>query len=90
VLVTAGGLVFSAFADRQFRAFDAASGEVLWSQVLTAHSDSAPITYELGGVQYLAIMAGRDTPVHSLPVSGLPDSIPGPATLFVFSLTAPE
>lgn len=89
VLATAGGLVFSAFADRQFRAFDAATGEVLWSQVLTAHSDAAPITYMAGGVQYVAVMAGRDIPVPSLPESGLPPSITGPATLFAFSLPDP-
>lgn len=88
VLATAGGLVFSAFADRQFRAFDAANGEVLWSQVLTAHSDAAPITYEVDGVQYIAVLAGRDTPVASLPEAGLPDSITGPATLFAFALPA--
>lgn len=89
-LVTAGGLVFSAFADRQFRAFDATTGDVLWTQVLTAHSDSSPITFEVDGVQYVAIMAGRDTPVHSLPASGLPDSVPGSATLFVFSLAGTD
>lgn len=86
VLATAGGLVFSAFADRQFRAFDAATGEELWSQVLTAHSDAAPITYEVNGVQYLAVMAGRDSPVSGLPEAGLPESITGPATLFAFEL----
>lgn len=85
-LVTAGGLVFSAFADRLFRAFDAASGEVLWSQVLPAHSDAAPITYAVDGVQYVAVMAGRDTAAPSLPASGLPESVTGPATLFVFAL----
>ncbi len=85
-LATAGGLVFSAFADRQFRAFDASTGEVLWSQVLSAHSDAAPITYEAGGVQYVAVMAGRDTPVPGLPESGLPPSLTGPATLFAFAL----
>jgi len=85
-LVSAGGLVFSAFADRQFRAFDAATGELLWSQVLTAHSDAAPITYEAGGVQYVAVMAGRDTSVAGLPESGLPASITGPAMLFAFAL----
>ncbi|HZW28921.1 MAG TPA: hypothetical protein VFF08_10730, partial [Trueperaceae bacterium] len=72
--------------DRQFRAFDAATGELLWSQVLTAHSDAAPITYEAGGVQYVAVMAGRDTSVAGLPESGLPASITGPAMLFAFAL----
>jgi PQQ-dependent dehydrogenase (methanol/ethanol family) len=85
-LATAGGLVFSAFADRLFRAFDAASGELLWSQVLTAHSDAAPITFAIDGIQYVAVMAGRDTGAASLPDLGLPATVTGPATLFVFAL----
>ncbi len=86
VLVTAGDLVFSAFADRLFRAFDAESGDVLWSQLLSAHADAAPITYAVDGVQFVAVLAGRDTSVGSLPASGLPPSVAGPATLFVFAL----
>lgn len=85
-LATAGGLVFSAFADRLFRAFDAATGDLLWAQVLTAHSDAAPISYEVDGVQYVAVMAGRDTGTASLPALGLPTTVTGPATLFVFAL----
>jgi PQQ-dependent dehydrogenase (methanol/ethanol family) len=85
-LATAGDLVFAAFPDRLFRAFDAATGEVLWSQVLTAHADGAPITYAVGEVQYVAVLAGRDTSVASLPESGLPATVTGPATLFVFAL----
>jgi PQQ-dependent dehydrogenase (methanol/ethanol family) len=86
VLVTAGGLVFSAFSDRIFRAFDAATGDVLWSQVLTAHSDAAPIAYAVDGVQYVAVMAGRDVGALSLPSAGLPVTVTGPAALFVFAL----
>lgn len=85
-LVTQGGLVFSAFADRQFRAFDAATGAVLWSELLAAHSDAAPITYQVAGVQYIAVMAGRDSPAASLPASGLPNSVVGPAVIYVFAL----
>ena len=85
-LATAGDLVFSAFADRLFRAFDARTGEVLWTQALTAHADSAPITYAVDGVQYVAVLAGRDTGAASLPSAGLPPTLTGPATLFVFAL----
>lgn len=85
-LVTGGGLVFSAFADQRFRAFDDRTGEVLWTHLLPAHSDAAPITYAVAGVQYVAVMAGRDTAAPSLPASGLPPSVTGPATLFVFTL----
>lgn len=87
-LATGGDLVFAAFPDRLFRAFDAATGEVLWSQVLTAHADGAPITYAVGDVQYVAVLAGRDTSVASLPESGLPPTVTGPATLFVFALAS--
>ncbi|HEX5045797.1 MAG TPA: PQQ-binding-like beta-propeller repeat protein [Gammaproteobacteria bacterium] len=58
-IVTAGGLVFiGASNDRRFRAFDARSGEELWSAVLPMSAHSVPITY-LGadGKQYVAIVA---------------------------------
>lgn len=86
VLTTAGGLVFSAFADRVFRAFDAGSGALLWSHLLSAHSDAAPISYLVGGRQYVAVLAGRSTGVASIPALGLPATVPGPATLFAFAL----
>lgn len=85
-LVTAGDLVFSGFADRLFRAFDARTGEVLWTQALTSHSDAAPITYEIDDVQYVAVIAGRDIGAPSLPSAGLPATLTGPAVLFVFAL----
>jgi PQQ-dependent dehydrogenase (methanol/ethanol family) len=88
-LATAGDLVFSAFADRFFRAFDAWTGEVLWSAPLTAHADGAPITYAVDGTQYVAVVAGRATAAASLPASGLPPTLTGPATLLVFALPIP-
>ena len=86
VLATAGGLVFSAFADRVFRAFDAESGEVLFEQVLTAHGEGSPISYAVDGVQYVAVLVGHDSGVEGLPGAGLPRSVAGPAVLFVFAL----
>jgi PQQ-dependent dehydrogenase (methanol/ethanol family) len=90
VLATAGGLVFSAFADRTFRAFDAWTGAVLWEHVLTAHSDASPIVYEVAGVQYVAVMAGRDSSVTGIPRLDLPPTVVGGATVFVFSLARLE
>lgn len=58
--VTAGGLVFvAATTDAKFRAFDAASGALLFETQLPAGGHGAPITY-LGrdGRQYVAIFAG--------------------------------
>jgi quinoprotein glucose dehydrogenase len=55
-LVTAGGLVFAATAqDRQLRAYDRDTGDVLWSFTLPGGSEGIPATYELGGRQYLAV-----------------------------------
>jgi alcohol dehydrogenase (cytochrome c) len=59
VLTTAGDLVFYGTTDGWFRALDARSGKVLWSQKLGSGIIGQPITY-LGpdGHQYIAIYAG--------------------------------
>jgi glucose dehydrogenase len=57
-LATAGGLVFMGETDGWFRAYDARNGEVLWSAFCGAGVDSSPVTYELDGVQYVAVAAG--------------------------------
>jgi quinoprotein glucose dehydrogenase len=58
-LVTAGGLVFIAATnyDRKFRAFDKATGKLLWETTLPMAGNATPITYELGGKQYVVIYA---------------------------------
>jgi quinoprotein glucose dehydrogenase len=59
-VVTAGGLVFIAATnyDRQFRAFDAATGTVLWQRTLPAAGNATPAVYEVNGRQFVAIAAG--------------------------------
>ena len=58
-IVTAGGLVFTAAAmDDRLRAFDAETGKELWSFLLPAGGQATPMTYSLGGKQYLVIAAG--------------------------------
>jgi quinoprotein glucose dehydrogenase len=58
-VVTAGGLVFIAATnyDRKFRAFDKATGKLLWETTLPMAGNATPITYELGGKQYVVIYA---------------------------------
>jgi alcohol dehydrogenase (cytochrome c) len=59
VLATGGGLVFSGgTSDRYFRAFDAATGELLWQQRLNSGITGVPTTFEVAGVQYIAIQSG--------------------------------
>jgi quinoprotein glucose dehydrogenase len=58
-IVTAGGLVFIAATnfDRKFRAFDKRTGRLLWETTLPFSGNATPITYEMGGRQYVAIYA---------------------------------
>lgn len=58
-LVTAGGLVFIAGArDEKIRAFDKKTGKIHWEYQLPAGGFATPITYEVGGKQYIVIAAG--------------------------------
>ena len=58
-IVTAGGLVFtSAAMDLYLRAFDVETGKELWKYLLPAGGQATPMTYSLGGKQYLVIAAG--------------------------------
>jgi quinoprotein glucose dehydrogenase len=58
-IVTAGGLVFIAATnfDRKFRAFDKRTGKLLWETELPLAGNATPITYLMGGVQYVVIYA---------------------------------
>ena len=57
-LATAGGLVFAGYLDRRIVAFDADSGNEVWSTRLSDAPNSTPITYTAGGKQYIAVMTG--------------------------------
>jgi quinoprotein glucose dehydrogenase len=59
-VVTAGGLVFigATSADRKMRAFDKATGELLWETVMPGPGRATPAVYEVNGRQYVAIALG--------------------------------
>jgi quinohemoprotein ethanol dehydrogenase len=57
-LSTAGGLVFQGTAHGTFAAYDATSGRLLWETPAGTGVMAAPSTYQLGGEQYVAVMAG--------------------------------
>jgi quinoprotein glucose dehydrogenase len=58
-IVTAGGLTFvGGTLDRRFRAFDTATGALLWSTELPASAHATPMTFEANGRQYVVIAAG--------------------------------
>ncbi|MEQ1902817.1 MAG: pyrroloquinoline quinone-dependent dehydrogenase [Pirellulaceae bacterium] len=58
-IVTRGGLVFvGGTKDEMFRAFDKASGKVLWQAQLPAGGYATPATYMADGKQFVVIAAG--------------------------------
>jgi len=58
-IVTAGGLVFiAASLDDRLRAFDTDTGKRLWEVKLPAGGQATPMTYSIGGRQFLVIAAG--------------------------------
>lgn len=58
VLATAGGLVFTGEGSGSLDAFDSETGKLLWQHKAEAGVNAPPITYEIDGVQYVAVAAG--------------------------------
>lgn len=58
-VVTDGGLLFiAATPDAKIRAFDKATGELLWEADLPAAGFATPATYSVGGRQFVVVAAG--------------------------------
>ncbi|MGE0812857.1 MAG: pyrroloquinoline quinone-dependent dehydrogenase [Vicinamibacterales bacterium] len=59
-IVTASGLLFIGATnfDKKFRAFDAATGTLLWETTLPAAGNATPSTYVRNGKQYVVIACG--------------------------------
>ena len=57
-LATAGNLVFQGTALGEFRAYSADNGKLLWSFPTQSGVLAAPMTYAIGGEQYVAVMVG--------------------------------
>jgi glucose dehydrogenase len=61
VLATAGGLLFSGEGNGNFNAFDTDNGTLLWQAKSDAGVNAPPISYEIDGVQYVAVAAGGNS-----------------------------
>jgi alcohol dehydrogenase (cytochrome c) len=68
VLSTAGGIAFAGDLDRYFKAFDVQTGALLWQIRLGTSVQGHPVSFAIGGKQYIAVTTGlgggspRDVP----------------------------
>src|SRR5579884_2350783 len=69
VLSTAGGIAFAGDLNRMFRAFDANTGKILWETRLGAAVQGFPLTFTVGGKQYVAVTTSNG--------GGSPRQVPG-------------
>jgi alcohol dehydrogenase (cytochrome c) len=58
VLSTRGGVAFVGDLDRMFKAVDVETGKVLWQTRLATSVQGFPITFSVGGRQYVAVSTG--------------------------------
>jgi alcohol dehydrogenase (cytochrome c) len=87
-LATAGGLIFAGDAEGNFAAYEAHTGNRLWSYQTGSGIRSAPIAYRVDGKDYIAVASGMAGAVGGFTGAGAPwmrDYRTG-GTLFVFSL----
>jgi quinoprotein glucose dehydrogenase len=57
LVITKTGLVFLAGSDGKVRAFDADTGQVLWTGTIAGQSLGIPAVYEVKGKQYIVFMS---------------------------------
>ena len=67
VLATAGGIVFYGNPTGDLVAVDARNGKPLWHFSTAAVNKTSPITYSMGGKQFVAFAAGADILCFGLP-----------------------
>ncbi|MDE0621003.1 MAG: PQQ-binding-like beta-propeller repeat protein, partial [Bryobacterales bacterium] len=72
VVSTAAGLIFFADNSGTLSAARSADGELLWSRHLNARVRASPMTYMLGGRQFVTIAAGKNVLTFALPPVELP------------------
>ena len=84
-LTTQGNLVFQGTADGRFIAWNAKTGSKVWESPVGLGIVAAPVTYALGGKQYVSIAAGWGGGVGLS--TGVAPKV-GPGTVFTFALGA--
>jgi mono/diheme cytochrome c family protein len=88
VLATAGNLVFQGTADQRLVAYRAATGEKLWEVPTQSGIVAAPMTYEVGDEQYVAVLAGWGGALPLVSGSLAPNNGANQRRLLVYKLGA--
>ena len=91
-LTTKSGLAFHGDIKGWFKALDAKSGRTLWQFNTGSGISAAPVSYELDGKQYVAVVSGRTftIPLFLGPIGAkMVAASPEGGTLFVFELPSP-
>lgn len=88
ITATGGGLIFTGGLDRRFKALDQETGELVWSTTLASSVTGHPISYEVDGVQYIAIPAGGPSFASGMMAASgsTEDIVSGSNALYVFAL----
>ena len=63
-LTTAGNLVFAGEGNGSFNAYDATTGDKLWSFQAGAGVNSAPMAFEVDGKLHIAVAAGGNVQLN--------------------------
>jgi alcohol dehydrogenase (cytochrome c) len=86
LMSTGGGLLFGGDVNGRFRAYDQRTGEILWEINLGAAVNGYPVTFAVGGKQYVAVSTGGSGLAFGL-ARLTPELHPGSGNqLFVFAL----
>ena len=66
ILTTASNLLFTGARSGYFQALDAETGELLWRASLGGQIVNGPMTYEVDGTQYVAVISGHSLSTFAL------------------------
>jgi len=88
LLSTAGGVVFQGTGTGRFEALDASTGKPLWSAETQTGVIAPPITYAVGGTQYVAVVVGTggSWAMSGSRTNAKGNSLPNRSRLLVYAL----
>jgi alcohol dehydrogenase (cytochrome c) len=86
LVATGGGLIFGGDVNGRFRAYDDKTGKVLWEMNLGSPVSGYPVTFSVGGKQFVAVTTGPSLVANSS-LRVAPELKPSTApSVFVFAL----